>query len=71
MEYEGMTTEEVASGIKGGNKGSTSTVGAGAGAAAAFFLVALFLDFFMVAAAMAPRQAHTNAATRIHNQRDM
>jgi len=69
MEYEGMTTEEVASGIKGGNKGATST--AGAGAAAAFFLVALFLDFFMVAAAMAPRQQHTNAATRIHNQSDM
>jgi len=52
--YEGMNAEVVASGMRAGSKGATSTSGsaAGAGAGAAFFfLVALFLDFLEEAAA--------------------
>ena len=60
-----------AMGNKGANgtNGSTSATGAGA-AAAFFFLVARFLDFFMVAA-IAPRTAHNKASNKIHNQMDM
>jgi len=63
MEYEGMNAEVVASGMRAGNKGATSTsgsaAGAGAGADFFFFLVALFLDFWEEAAT--PMQTHDKA----------
>jgi len=71
MEYEGMSAEVVASGIRGGSNGSTMTSSTAAGAAAGagadfFFFVALFLDFFMEAAAAMPTQQHNRANRRTH-----
>jgi len=62
MEYEGMSAEVVASGIRGGSN-SASSAAAGAGADF-FFFVALFLDFFAEAAAAMPTQQHNRANKR-------
>merc|ERR1740117_567792 len=57
-----MNAEVVASGMRAGSKGATSTsgsaAGAGAGAAAFFFLVPLFLDFLAEAAATPMQQSN-------------
>jgi hypothetical protein len=67
MEYDGMTTEEVASGIKAGSNGATSTSASAAAAGAGdgadiFFLVALF--FFLAPPAAAPMQTQHRAIRR-------
>lgn len=78
MEYEGMSCEVVARGIKGGmaSKGSTtgsttgSATGTGAGAAGVSFLVFFFLGFFLppIVAAPAPPRQQSKAKTSSHCQ---
>jgi len=65
IEYDGMSEELVANGIRAGKSGATSGSAAATGAGAAagagadfFFLVAFFLDFLLDAAAAAPMQQH-------------
>jgi hypothetical protein len=70
MEYEGRTEEVVASGMIGGNRGSTTKSctgsGTGAGLGAAFF----FLGFLPMAAAPPPpaQQQQHKAIRRSHCQ---
>jgi len=71
IEYDGMTCEVVASGIRGGRRGSSSTTGAGAGAVFGLLFFTFFGFFPPMPAPTTPAQQHSNAARSTHCQRNM
>jgi len=72
MEYEGMSCEVVARGIKGatcmGTSGSMTAATAGTGAGAADFFFLVFLAFFLPPAMAPPRQQSRSPTRNSHCQ---